>query len=136
MAGGFGSIDDDVISNINVTPLVDVVLVLLIIFLIAAPAIYQSAIQVQLPKAKSGDQPLKTPLSFTINKEGTLFWNKDAVNWDTLEGRLSALGKTIASETAVISADEQTPHGTVIRLMDLLRQAGLTQFALSTQNQR
>jgi biopolymer transport protein ExbD len=54
MAGGFQA-DDDVISGINITPLVDVVLVLLIIFMITAPVIYQSAIKVKLPQAKSGE---------------------------------------------------------------------------------
>src|SRR5680860_538573 len=90
MAGGFNSSDDDFISGINVTPLVDVVLVLLIIFMITAPAIYQSAIKVQLPKAKSGEASEKPPMNFTISKEGTLTWNQETINWDTLNERLLA----------------------------------------------
>jgi biopolymer transport protein ExbD len=58
MAGAFDSGDDELIAGINVTPLVDVVLVLLVIFLITAPVIYQSAIKVQLPKASSGEHSL------------------------------------------------------------------------------
>ncbi len=57
MAGNFGGSDDNFFADINITPLVDVVLVLLIIFMITAPVLYQSAIQVQLPKTKSGDSP-------------------------------------------------------------------------------
>src|ERR1700746_170275 len=80
---------DDVISGINVTPLVDVVLVLLIIFLITAPALYQSAIKVQLPKAKSGEEANQSPLSFTLLKDGTLLWGKEKLGWDALSKRLT-----------------------------------------------
>jgi biopolymer transport protein ExbD len=132
MAGGFNT-DDDLIAGINVTPLVDVVLVLLIIFMITAPALYQSAIKVQLPKAKSGEETQKSPLNFSISKDGGLAWDKEKMDWDTLGQRLAALGPKAADETAIISADTATPHGTVIRLMDALRQAGMTRFALNVE---
>lgn len=135
MAGFATSSDDDVISGINVTPLVDVVLVLLVIFLMTAPVIYQSAIKVQLPKARSGETNPKSPLSFTLTKDGTLSWNKDPVDWNQLPERLKAMGPSLVDENAMISADQATPHGTVIRLMDALRQAGLTHFALNVDAQ-
>jgi biopolymer transport protein ExbD len=136
MAGSFGSssADDEIFAGINVTPLVDVVLVLLIIFMITAPVLYQSAIKVQLPKAKSGEQGNKSPLMFTLSKEGNLSWDKESMDWNTLGQRLKALGAQISEETATISADEATPHGTVIKLMDALRQAGLTRFALNVES--
>lgn len=135
MAGGFGSSsDDDVISGINVTPLVDVVLVLLIIFLITAPVLYQSAIKVHLPKAKSGEQSEKGPLTFTLSKDGQLAWDKDPIGWDALSQKLKTLGAQLSQETAIIRADEATPHGTVIKLMDALREAGLTHFALNVES--
>jgi biopolymer transport protein ExbD len=133
MAAPLESGDDDLISGINVTPLVDVVLVLLIIFMITAPVIYQSAIKVQLPKAKSGETTEKSPLNFAISKEGSVTWNNQAVDWNSLEARLKALGQQNPDQTALISADEGTPHGTVIRLMDTLRTAGLTHFALNVE---
>lgn len=132
MAGAFDS-GDDVISGINITPLVDVVLVLLIIFMITAPALYQSAIKVQLPKAKSGEEAKKSPLSFSLSAQGELLWNKDRIDWPELGRRLATLGPAAANETAIISADEKTAHGEVIRLMDALRQAGLTRFALNVE---
>jgi biopolymer transport protein ExbD len=135
MAGSFGSSsDDEMISGINVTPLVDVVLVLLIIFMITAPVLYQSAIKVQLPKAKTGEQSEKSPLSFTLNRDGKLMWDKDEISWEALGKRLQALGPNVSQETAIISADEVTPHGIVIKLMDALRQAGLTRFALNVES--
>lgn len=132
MAGGF-SPDEDMISGINVTPLVDVVLVLLIIFMITAPVIYQSAIKVQLPKAKTGEEAQKSPLSFTITKQGDLMWDGQRTDWQVLNDKLKTMGTQAGQETAVISADEATPHGTVIRLMDMLREAGLTRFALNVE---
>jgi biopolymer transport protein ExbD len=135
MASSFGAAsDDDLIAGINVTPLVDVVLVLLVIFLITAPVLYQSAIKVQLPKAKSGEQAEKSPLSFTISKEGDVLWGSDKVDWMALSARLAETMKTNPDQTAVISADEATPHGAVIKLMDALRQAGLTRFALNVES--
>lgn len=133
MAGGFQS-DDDVISGINVTPLVDVVLVLLIIFLITAPVLYQSAIKVKLPSAKTGEEAQKSPLEFSITKEGELSLGKDKLDWSQLGARLAAFGPSAAEQTAIISADEATPHGTVVRLMDSLRQAGVTRFALNVES--
>src|ERR1700757_1089270 len=95
--------DEAFISGINVTPLVDVVLVLLIIFLITAPVIYQSAIKVQLPRAQTGEETRKSPLDFTISKDGQLSWNKEAVDWNALPQRLAALGSGIGEQTATIS---------------------------------
>jgi biopolymer transport protein ExbD len=135
VAGSFGGDSDDgLISGINVTPLVDVVLVLLIIFMITAPVIYQSAIKVQLPKARSGEESPKSPLQFSVNREGEVFWGSDKLDWAMLGQRLSALGPSITDQTALISADEQTAHGTVIKLMDLLRNSGLTRFALNVDS--
>ena len=135
MAGGFSSgSDEEVFSGINVTPLVDVVLVLLIIFMLTAPVIYQNAIKVQLPKAASGETSQKSPMSFTLTKTGELLLGEERIDWTTLTQRLADLGPTIKEQTAIVSADEATPHGSVIRLMDVLRQAGLTQFALQVQS--
>ena len=132
MGASFGSSgDDDLVSAINVTPLVDVVLVLLVIFLMTAPVIYQSAIKVQLPKARTGEAAQKSPLSFTLTREGDVAWGQDRMDWDSLTKKLGALGASAAAETATISADTLTPHGSVVRLMDALRQAGLTRFALN-----
>ena len=145
MAGSFGSAgDDDVISGINVTPLVDVVLVLLIIFMITAPAIYQSAIRVQLPQASTGEAAEKSALEFTITKDGKLALNKEVIEWSTLSARLQTLRPKTASshsdqasssdQTAIINADKDASHGTVIKLIDALRAVGIMKFALNTES--
>ena len=137
MAGTFGGADEESISGINVTPLVDVVLVLLVIFLMTAPVLYQSAIKVQLPKARSGEEAsAKSPLNFTINAEGKVYWNGEELSWDKLSDRLKAMGPKLSDETAMISADQATPHGIVIKLMDALRTSGLVRFALNVEGSK
>ena len=133
MAGGGFQSDDEVFSGINVTPLVDVVLVLLIIFMITAPVLYQSAIKVQLPKASSGESSQSPKaLRFTLTREGALAWDDKPIQIDELKARLAkeAAGRD-TTQPVLISADQGTAHGKVIELMDVLRQAGLTRFALN-----
>ena len=126
--------DDDLVAEINVTPLVDVVLVLLVIFLITAPVIYQSAIKVQLPKAQSGESAKTSPLTFSLSREGEVAWGEEHVSWENLERKLASLKEAKPDETAVISADTATPHGTVIKLMDLLRKTGIVRFSLNVDS--
>ena len=134
MAAGFSSSEDEVFSGINITPLVDVVLVLLVIFMMTAPVIYQSAIKIELPKAHSGEASLQSPIQLGITKEGELLWNKQPIDWNALSGKLRDV-PNLTDQTAILSADAATPHGTVIRLMDALRTAGLTRFALNVEAQ-
>ncbi len=127
--------DDDSIVGINVTPLVDVVLVLLVVFMVTAPVMYQSAIKVKLPDAKSGESTSgqTSPLTFTVTQEGSVLWNGKVMAWEEIEVRLKALGAKAAEQTVYLSADTSATHGNVIRLMDVLRQNGLTRFALSVE---
>lgn len=137
MAGSnFGGGDDGFFADINITPLVDVVLVLLVVFMITAPVIYQSAIKVQLPKAKTGDQQDKSPFQFTISKEGELALGSEKItDWNTLPSKIRELaaGRDLSNEVAMISADQASQHGQVVRLMDILRQNGLTRFGLNVE---
>lgn len=138
MAGPSRSSDDDLIANINVTPFVDVVLVLLVIFMVTAPAIYQSTIPVTLSKAASGEKKTSQtqPIDLTLTQDGKLFWAKNLITWEDLATRLVQMKETLTRETASISADQATPHGTVVRLMDVLREHGLTRFSLNVESQR
>ncbi|MCC7440716.1 MAG: biopolymer transporter ExbD [Bdellovibrionales bacterium] len=131
-SGGFGQ-DDDVISGINVTPLVDVVLVLLVIFMITAPAIYQTAIQVELPSAKTGDQRADTPLEVSVTKDGEMTLGKAVVSLDQIRAKVKEVIASKPDATAIIHADRATAHGRVVEIMDTLRDAGLFRFALSVK---
>ncbi len=124
--------DEDIITGINVTPLVDVVLVLLIIFMITAPTIYSSALKVQLPKTTSSESIEKSSLAFSITKDGQVGLDGKPLAWDAVKTALSAIPE-IDQKTAIINADKETPHGTVIQLIDLLKQSGLSHFAMSVE---
>jgi len=138
MAGSsFGGSEEGFFSEINITPLVDVVLVLLIIFMITAPVIYQSAIKVQLPKTRSGESSEKSPFQFTIGRDGALHMGSEKIpDWSELPKKIQATGagRDLTQETASISADEAAQHGQVVKLMDVLREAGLTRFSLNVQS--
>jgi biopolymer transport protein ExbD len=131
MAGSSFVDDEEVFAGINVTPLVDVVLVLLVIFLMTAPVIYQSAIKIQLPKAASGEAQPQQPIRLALSSQGELTWDDQVIDWPALSSKLAARGSALADQTAVISADQATPHGTVVRLMDVLRQSGLTKIGIN-----
>ena len=134
MAGNFGSsnADDEVISGINITPMVDVVLVLLIIFMITAPTIFHSTIQVELPRASTGVSAQKSPFQIAINREGNLFLDGAPIDLPALEDKLKKSGD-LSEQTAIIQADTHSEHGTVVHVMDTLRKNGLTRFALEVQ---
>ena len=131
MAGGIKE-EDDVIAAINITPLVDVVLVLLIIFMITAPVIYQSSIPVQLPKAATGQDTENSIIKFTITKEGKLMMDTTEIQWSEIDSRIKALGN-VEDQIAVISADEATRHGKVVELLDRLRTLGVLKAAMSVK---
>ena len=125
--------DDGMIADINVTPLVDVVLVLLIIFMVTAPIIYHSAIKVELPSAQTGEQTQKTQFQFSITKDNQVYWEEEKIEWGQIEKKLNDLGANVKDKTAIISADQESSHGTVVKLMDVLRKAGLMKFGLNVE---
>jgi biopolymer transport protein ExbD len=132
MAGGARSDDDDgLISGINVTPLVDVMLVLLVIFMVTAKIIVQQGMPMDLPKSASGEA-MQSIFSVDLSADGRARVDTKAVNDD--EGILP-LARQARSESkdirAVIRADKKVEHGRVIHVLDLLRQAGIAKIAFA-----
>ncbi len=125
--------DDDPISEINVTPLVDVMLVLLIIFMVTTPMIMKPSINVNLPKAASSDQSSPGELGITISKDGIIFSNGKQVSEDALKADALALVAQKPEVQAMISADRETPHGTVITVIDIVKGAGVKKFAINIE---
>ena len=130
MAGG-ADLDDDGITGINVTPLVDVMLVLLIIFMVASSYIVKPSIEVNLPKAATGGDTLDTTLSIVITEDGKLFLNGEKADEDAIKARCKVVAKLDADAQAIIAADTGTPHGKVVRIIDLVRQNGVLKFAIN-----
>ena len=137
MAGtGPASGDDDdggqTISEINVTPLVDVTLVLLIIMMVAAPLIVNNpSIKVELPKAATGDETQKSTISLTLRKDGALYWGEQPVEESEAKKRIDAEYQRNKDVQAIISADKGVPYGNVMHLIDLVKSLGVNKFALN-----
>ena len=131
MAGGASEDDDGMISGINVTPLVDVMLVLLVIFMVTAKMIVQKGMPMDLPKAASGES-LQTIFSVELAADGTTRVDSKAVTDDDgiLPLARSARGQN-KELRAVIRADKKVEHGRVIHVLDLLNRAGIAKIAFA-----
>lgn len=127
-----GDDDSDAIVGINVTPLVDIVLVLLIIFMMTASYIVAKTIQVELPKAATGEADSTKTLSLVLTKEGLLYLNNREVEKDEVRAFIKREKQTTPELEALISADAALAHGEVVALIDLLKEEGVSKFALNT----
>lgn len=124
--------DAHAISDINVTPLVDVTLVLLIIMMVAAPLIVNNpSIKVELPKAATGDETHKTTISLTLRKDGVLFFGEEQVTEDAARLRVRDEYAKNREVQAIIAADKGVPYGHVMHLIDLVKGEGVVKFALN-----
>ena len=121
------------IAAINVTPLVDVVLVLLVILMVASTYIVAQTLKVQLPRAKSTDGTADKPTKVEILKNGTLRWNEAPVQESELPDKLKAAVEADPEVSLVVSADKEVQHGNVVHVLDLAKIAGITKFAINVQ---
>jgi biopolymer transport protein ExbD len=136
MAGGNFRRDEDslpAISEINVTPFVDVVLVLLVIFMVTAPMLVREQMSVNLPKAQSGEKSASQSISIVIDKSGTIRVMEKVIQVSDLVSEIKSLLLANPNAQAVISADQETKHGDVVQVMYLIKSAGLTRFAIQIE---
>lgn len=122
---------DEIISEINIVPMVDVILVVLIIFMVTAPMIMKPSININLPKAASGEATVPSKLNITISPDGKL--NLDGKAVDDAQIQASALEEVKKNPDiqAIISADKDVPHGRVVSVLDIVKSAGVKKFAIS-----
>lgn len=128
-----GADRNETIAEINVVPLVDIVLVILIIFMVSAPIFIKPSINVNLPKAASGKEDKPSNLNVTINAQGTIDYNGESVSKEQLFAKVAGAVKTNPEIHAVISADKSVPHGTVIEVLDGLQLEGIKKFAINVE---
>ena len=116
--------DAKLMAEINITPFTDVVLVLLIIFMIATPFIYQSSMKVQLPRgSKSEENP--RDIIITINSQGDVFMEDVKLDSNALRDRLSAMVKGKPDTSVIINGDKEVRYNSVMEVMDILAQSGV-----------
>jgi biopolymer transport protein ExbD len=130
MAGGASS-EEGAIYDINVTPLVDITLVLLIIMMVTAKVIVQTGMPMELPKSASGEEVEKT-FSLDISKDGKVYHEKKAFPDDeSLIEKAKEAKKKDEEVRVVLRADEAVEHGEVVRVLDVLKKAGLIKVAFA-----
>lgn len=140
MAGKSASQDDDVISDINVTPLVDIMLCLLVIFMVTTSYVVADSLKVDLPEASTGDSTLPSTvmITFTVNPENgdrQLYLNGEKSDETKLRQHIrEQIGAGKKDLQAVIAADKSASHGEVIHLIDLVKQEGIIKFALNIES--
>ena len=120
------------LAEINITPLVDVVLVLLIIFMITAPVL-QSGIEVAVPKTRTVKEITEQRLVLTINKEQNVYLGDQQSNIHDVAKKLHQQGSDPAHQVIYLRADETVPFGVFATLMDAVKQAGITNVSIVTQ---
>jgi len=120
-------------ADINVTPLVDVMLVLLIIFMVTAPMMMHG-VKVDLPRTESRN--IKTeedPLLLTITKKGEIFVEDYKVEYKDLRGKLERIFANRAGKEILLEADKEVPYGLVMRIMAQVKEAGITKVGMITK---
>jgi biopolymer transport protein ExbD/biopolymer transport protein TolR len=120
------------LAEINITPLVDVVLVLLVIFMITAPVL-QSGIEVAVPKTRTVKEITEQRTVLTIDKESQIFLGDTPVNIHELPQRLHQPGADPSKQVVYLRADERVPFGAFASVMDAVKQAGITNISIVTQ---
>lgn len=120
------------LADINVTPLVDVVLVLLIIFMVTAPVL-QSGIEVEVPHSKTVKEITEERLVITIDRQQKVFLNNDAININQVGARIRQKIRDPQGQSVFIRADQDVPFGAFATVMDAVKQAGITNVSIVTQ---
>ncbi len=123
------------LSEINVTPLVDVILVLLIIFMVTAPMMTRG-IDVRLPKTESGGDATEQRMVVTVDADNTIYLNDRPVNLALLTDRLKTEMKRTGLDFVFLRADQEVPYGRVMMVMDQIKKAGADRVGMVTQSAR
>ena len=135
MPAGSGE-NHEVMSEINIVPFVDIILVVLIIFLIVAPTFINPGLDITLPKVETAKPPANVKVLLTIDIEGQLYMNRGAIKKNPLKEKLKAFVAKNKDFKVVIAADKNVAHGNVIALIDLVRKAGVRKFAVSVESEK
>ncbi|MGA3210896.1 MAG: biopolymer transporter ExbD [Terriglobales bacterium] len=120
------------LADINITPLVDVVLVLLVIFMLTAP-ILQSGIEVAVPKTKTVKQITEERLVITVDRQQRVFLGNDPININEIGDKLKQRIRDPQGQSIFLRADEEVPFGAFATVMDAVKQAGISNVSIVTQ---
>jgi biopolymer transport protein TolR len=123
--------EDDAITDINITPFVDIILVVLIIFMVTATYIVAPSIKVNLPDAATGENTEQSSLGVTLTSDGKLYLNGDEVTEAQLRESIQTEKAKNKEVICLIAADRTVMHGDVVHIIDVVRQEGVAKFAIN-----
>jgi biopolymer transport protein TolR len=135
LAGSSIDDDDEGITGINVTPLVDITLVLLIIFMVTASYIVKETIEIELPRAAHGGETLQKTFALLVTREGKSYLNGVPVDDAALIAAVHDAQAHGEDVQAIVGADKNATHGMVTHLLDVLKGAGVLKFAIQIEKQ-
>ncbi len=125
--------DDGVVTGINVAPMVDVMLVLLIIFMVTTQFVSESGLKINLPKTATAEASSTASMTVSIDKQGELFLTEGAVDLNGLRENLAREVKRNSEVRVTLAADGQIPYRQVMSVLDAIRQSGVTRVALASE---
>lgn len=135
MAGGsYNSGQDEPIAEINVVPLVDIILVVLIIFMVTAPLVLKPTIDVSLPQASSGEAK-KAPeaIEVVVNKDGQVFLDGTTMDLETLKKSIATKAQQSSDSSVVLTADKDVTLNGLTSIIDAIKEAGIKKVGFSIQ---
>ncbi len=132
MAGSSGSQDEE-IGSINITPMVDVILVLLVIFMVTANFLKKESLNINLPKVQAADPNVAESVQVALTKTGAILLEGKDTDIQGLVKNLEREAKIRPNMRLTLSADESLPYGKITELMGIIRKAGVTKIALSVK---
>lgn len=124
-----------VMSEINITPFTDVVLVLLIIFMITTPLLLQPGIKIKLPTAQSAETDTSKVVNIIVNPSGEIFVENKKINIDDLKSEISMKLYGNPEQPVIVKADKEVKYDIVIKVLDAAKQSGAKKFALGVEMQ-
>ena len=127
---------DDGINEINITPFVDVVLVLLVIFMVTTPMMIKTAMELKLPKAEQTDELDQRAMGVTILKSGNVMLNGILISPEDLKVEIKNAIKENPLTQVLLIADKMSTHGMVIEVIDLVKKAGASNFAFQVEKKK
>ncbi len=133
MGASLGGSDDEPISTINVVPLVDIILVVLIIFMVTAPLVLNPVIEINLPNSAVGDDSPQKPFFITVTPDGQLFLNKQLSNLESITAYASDLAKAQPDTAAILSADRSVTLDVLTQVISAVKSAGIRKVAFAVQ---
>jgi len=132
---GYSRNKTKIMAEINITPLTDVVMVLLVIFMVTTPLMMNEALKIKLPTAVTAEPQIEQTTTVSVSPDGKIYLNKAQVSLEDLKGLLASRMSTSPDKTVIIKADKTIIYGTVVKVLDIAKESGALKLAIATEHE-